>query len=368
MKSKRIMVFFVSMVLSIIMVASCSNLSSSGKKQINETVAEWGEVVNYTASKPLEVSATLQKFVDRCSTEDVKSGNYTIPIPADVKAFVEGDVTRLGTEVTASDGAVWTAYEQSVPDLVGTIGWDDTSLPADTPTVMAYYVIRKSEGNEDSRDDIQHFTSARYFYDMDKITGLYADDNRGIWAVTPGGVTHIRMEKMGYSEKARVMSQYTEEKLSRRGMISDAPIDPVTLECTTKTDDNDGLWTAMYAMGQLYRYAVETDAAKKEEARLSATKAVEAVLLLANISARTGTVDYKIRALEPDSKHLTKEYLLKGKDYAVNTFPEGPTGYRGRVHPDVGAGIHSHQRRSQWCPTAGDPAPGMTRLLRETQL
>jgi hypothetical protein len=52
------------------------------------------------------------------------------------------------------------------------------------------------------------------------------------------------------------------------------------------SDDTDGLWTAMYAVGKLFEYK----ASGSEEALVRAGKAIRAVLLLEKV---TGTPGYR---------------------------------------------------------------------------
>src|ERR1035438_5779477 len=52
----------------------------------------------------------------------------------------------------------------------------------------------------------------------------------------------------------------------------------------TRDDDNDGLWTSMYAAAECFRYAVT----HSSEALANATKSTEAVLFLEEVAGKRG--------------------------------------------------------------------------------
>ena len=65
--------------------------------------------------------------------------------------------------------------------------------------------------------------------------------------------------------------------------------------------DNDGLWTAIFGVGELMRYSVTKREGRGQaeiaEAQQSALRALKAVLMITNIPGRNGTVQAKIRHL-----------------------------------------------------------------------
>ena len=92
------------------------------------------------------------------------------------------------------------------------------------------------------------FMGDRYFYSADstsgKVLGIVPDGENGIWTVMASGVTHIAMIEMTGAEKASVMSNTTQQYVSRRGMVSEAYWNGS--QWIPWETDNDGLWTAMY--------------------------------------------------------------------------------------------------------------------------
>lgn len=157
---------------------------------------------------------------------------------------------------------------------------------------------------EDERDIVQYFAGPRYLFDGDDhVTGLASDGQGGVWVQNARGVTHIAMPFKTLEEKAGVYEELIQSVHDRRGMTSDAgftftPADPArginyndgTFTSLAGTSDNDGLWTAMYAIGEIYRYRTlieqggsQEDVAAAKDAALRATKAV---LLLDYVSGR----------------------------------------------------------------------------------
>jgi hypothetical protein len=106
------------------------------------------------------------------------------------------------------------------------------------------------------------------------------------------------MFPLSYKEKAYEMSRTTEEFVMRHGLASDASFDGV--KWIPVIGDNDGLWTSMYASGELMRYASlrrlpNSDPEEIAAARKSALKSLKAVLLIANVACRDKTINARIR-------------------------------------------------------------------------
>ncbi|MGB4033718.1 MAG: hypothetical protein WBM21_02630 [Christensenellales bacterium] len=229
-------------------------------------------------------------------------------IPASVRAIIDSQNYQPYQTVTTDDGAVWTITE--------------------------YGVLRQDENAPNSRDAQQRFMGDRYFYDKDgTLLAIVDDGENGIWTIMEEGVTHIRMVQMSGIEKAILMSNMTNEYVSRRGMVSGATLEDG--KWRPQETDNDGLWTSMYAAGEVMRYSVlkNDPSVSKEEveaARRSATISTEAVLLLSNISMRKGTVEAYVRyqpnaMFDPaNGRYYSEVALKKGGDYSLNIPAKSP--------------------------------------------
>ena len=92
-----------------------------------------------------------------------------------------------------------------------------------------------------------------------------------------------------------MMVKDTQKYVMRHGFASNAAWNGS--KWVTSVSDNDGLWTGMYAAGQLMKYSLYRDHQDQDvdSARASALKSLKAVLMNAYVSGRNGTVDAKIR-------------------------------------------------------------------------
>ena len=249
--------------------------------------------VDYQGEAVAEVE-NLQKIITRFDLESKK-------VPDEIKD--ESKYAEAKTATTA-DGAVW--------------------------EITDYGVLRTDENAPTERDVKQRFMGDRYFYSNDttggKVLAIFADGENGIWTVMAEGYTHIEMIELNGTDKAAMMSETTQQYVSRRGMVSEAFL--IDGEWIPNESDNDGLWTSMYGAGELMRYAVLRDdpTATKEEieaARKTATLSTEAVVMLTYISMRQGTTESYVRAQRnggvtdyDTGKYYTNEALIASGDYS----------------------------------------------------
>jgi hypothetical protein len=277
-------------------------------------------IVNY-GGKPIKVGKTLQKFVTRyektspevpdavkeylsLTEEEKRKARHRNSLPADaLRIFMETVGLDITASITDADHVSWIGFEHGV--------------------------VRIDLSEKDERDRVQYFNGPRYLYDdNNRVEFLLSDNRKGIWVLTESGVSHIELKPLSYTEKAVRMSAVSQEYVNRRGVVSESRLSEGRWVPTVT--DNDGLWTSMYAAGECFRYAVETDPARKEIARRIAVASTEAVLLIANISSRDGFTDAKIRHyintfINPHNE-MSKEYVKKGGD-PVYLYPEeGPAG------------------------------------------
>ncbi len=258
-------------------------------------ITKKAEKVDYTLGAVAE-GDNLQKVVTR-----YELGDETVP--ADVRD--ESKYEKAQT-ATTKDGAVW--------------------------TITNYGVLRVYDKATNERDKEQRFMGDRYFYSADsgegKVLAIFADGENGIWTVMKEGYSHIEMLEINGTEKAEILNEQTWEYVARRGMVSNAYL--IDGEWKPEESDNDGLWTSMYAGGELMRYAVlknDPNATPEqiENARKTATLSTEAVLFLTYISMRQGTVESYNRAQRSGTvtdletgKYYTSEATLVGGDYSQN--------------------------------------------------
>jgi len=161
-------------------------------------------------------------------------------------------------EARGSDGASWKGGDDGV--------WrdDPKAQPAD----------RK-----------RYFASKRWLPD-DKVRALLPDTAGGMWVLTETGVAHITFTRTTLAAKTKLFEQRVQQRHNRHGMVASSHFAEAGNPASNQvvSSDNDGLWTAMYAAAECFRYAVT----KSDEALRYATKATEAVLKLEEITGRPG--------------------------------------------------------------------------------
>lgn len=201
---------------------------------------------------------------------------------------------------------------------------------------------RISETEPEELDHVQCFRATAYMLD-NEVQVVDGDGDNGVYVLTRTSVAHIAMKLMTAKEKAVFLSEVDMKHVQRRGMLSGGRWDEKNKRWVGRESDNDGLWTALVAMGDICRYAVLKDdpsSTKEEIARAKevATRWTEAVLLLAYIPAWKGVVPSFVRYNEPGTNRASKEFLLEGKEYKINMPDNGPTGYVvskvGPLHPE----------------------------------
>lgn len=170
------------------------------------------------------------------------------PMPA-------GGVTAVAM---AADGAVWFGTSE------GLIRFDPKAAP------------------EERR---QYFAGKRYLPD-DRVRAIAPDGARGVWVRTETGVAHIELRPMSLAEKAAYFERRIRDRHDRYGMVADSHLrEPGNLATSQPaSSDNDGLWTAIYAAAECFRYAVTGS----PEALAGARKSAEAVLFLEQVTGRPG--------------------------------------------------------------------------------
>ena len=205
-----------------------------------------------TAAEPVQLAPYPQKIRTFYSltgaTVPAALHSNSVPLPV-------GSVTATAR---ATDGAIWLGTTQGLLRL-------DFSAPA--------------------RDRRQYFAGQRYLPD-DHIEQLIADDRGGIRARTRTGVSHIELKPMTLAQKAEFFEQRIRARHDRYGLVTGSHL-AVAGDVTSnqlRDDDNDGLWTALYAAAECFRHAVT----KSPEALANARKSVEAVLFLEEVAGRRG--------------------------------------------------------------------------------
>jgi len=109
--------------------------------------------------------------------------------------------------------------------------------------------------HSDARMD--YYASKRWLPD-DGVIDISKGPGNSVLILCQTGLSIIRFEAMTLQQKAEHFDKLTRERHIRHGLNSGlAMTEPGNLSTGTLSDsDNDGLWTAMYLAGELFRYAV----------------------------------------------------------------------------------------------------------------
>jgi hypothetical protein len=159
----------------------------------------------------------------------------------------------------------------------------------------------------------QYFAGRRYLAD-DDVVQLVPDANAGMWIRSRTGIAHIELRPMTLAAKAALFEDRVHARHDRHGLVSPSNL-RVAGDLRTnqmRDDDNDGLWTSMYAAAECFRYAVT----KSPEALASAQKSIAAVLFLEEVTGKRGfPARSYIRRGEPMPKDGQWHWTTDGQDY-----------------------------------------------------
>jgi hypothetical protein len=132
---------------------------------------------------------------------------------------------------------------------------------------------------------IQYFAGKRWLPD-DQVTAIGFEEDKVIWVETPEGFSRIAYKQMALAEKARIFEERVRARHVRHGLTADSHLRiPGDLSSNRMvSDDNDGLWTAIYVAAQCFRYKVTGDADAREYAR----QGMQAIMRLEEITGIPG--------------------------------------------------------------------------------
>ncbi|MDM5331605.1 hypothetical protein [Neobacillus sp. CF12] len=199
--------------------------------------------------------------------------------------------------------------------------------------------------NLSSADQIQYLQGGRYipqtgessgsgtnnngaaakFNAKEVITNIMPDGNNGLWILgEKGNATHIVRKQMSLQSKALLQTEISRNYTDRYGFQSGnmrftTQEDMIKALMTADKDaargnydtDNDGLWTTMYASGEIWRYNYMKNTfgpndERTKDAKASAIRAVESIVTLGYIS---GT-----------QLKVTSQYNVNDYVYVVNSY------------------------------------------------
>ena len=142
-------------------------------------------------------------------------------------------------------------------------------------------------------DRWQYFYGRRWLLD-DHVRNILVEESgerRKVWIRTDKGVSLIEWRPMTLEEKAKYFDERIEQRHVRHGLVAGSHL-RVSGDLSSNekfSNDNDGLWTAIYLGAQAYRYAVtrDTDARGKAQRALRALMRLEEITGVPGLPARS---------------------------------------------------------------------------------
>lgn len=172
-----------------------------------------------------------------------------------------------------------------------------------------------------AQEKIQYLAGRRYLPD-DHVLAIVADGESGVWVRTVSGVAYVDYRPVTLAKKARMFESMQAQRHFRHGLVSEAILEHAgdLSQSHTLPSDNDGLWTAMYAAAECFRYRVEQSAASLERAHA----ALNAILYLSQV---TGIPGYPARSFVE-----SEERYGEGSDW--HDSPDGLCRWQGDTSSD----------------------------------
>ena len=132
---------------------------------------------------------------------------------------------------------------------------------------------------------IDYYASRRWLVD-DSVVDIWEGSDDSVLILSEQGLNTIRFEYTTLDEKAKHFDELTRRRHIRYGLNSAFVLqEPGNLGTGTLVDqDNDGLWTAMYLAGELFRYAVT----RSEDVLRNCYESFEAMERLTGITPMDG--------------------------------------------------------------------------------
>lgn len=161
---------------------------------------------------------------------------------------------------------------------------DFTVIAVQSPTVT--WVGTKNGAIRISGEEkkLEYFAGLRWLPD-DQVTGIGFDDN-STWIETPKGFSRIEYKPMTLADKSKIFVERIQTRHNRWGQTADSYL-RVAGDVSSNamvSNDNDGMWTAIYVAAEAFRYKVTGE----KDARENARQGMKALLRLESITGIPG--------------------------------------------------------------------------------
>ena len=170
--------------------------------------------------------------------------------------------------------------------LADSTPWEHVTAVLYTKASPRTFWVGTTEGLCFREGDRWRALHGRRWLPYDHVTSLALGPDGSIWVGTTAGVSKIYWKTMTLEEKAKRFNDMLQARHVRHGLVGDIVLktqDDFT-EYHQPSNDNDGLWTAMYVGAESFRYAVTKDPSAKANARRS----LEALMFLERVTGLPG--------------------------------------------------------------------------------
>ncbi|MCR4316566.1 MAG: hypothetical protein NUW37_09485 [Planctomycetes bacterium] len=138
---------------------------------------------------------------------------------------------------------------------------DETSADYDIRHRYVYFGSGQGVVRYDLNSGGWRYYWGRRWLQSNEVISVKAASDGSCWVKTSEGFTHLTYVECTLEEKALAFTERAQHRHDRMGLVASSSIlEPGNYESNKMHDnDNDGLWTAMYAAGECFRYAVTKD-------------------------------------------------------------------------------------------------------------
>ena len=157
-------------------------------------------------------------------------------------------------------------------------------IAEESPAVTWVGTRRGAFRLSDDNRTCEYFAGRRWLPD-DHVTGI-GFGGGATWLETPKGFARIDYKPTTLAEKSRVFVERVQARHNRWGLTADSHL-RVAGDLSTNvpvSNDNDGLWTAVYVAAECFRFRVTGEA----DARKNARRGMDAILRLEAITGIPG--------------------------------------------------------------------------------
>lgn len=180
----------------------------------------------------------------------------------------------------------------------------EDGLPFGPVTVLSYSKDDLWIGTPNGaiKKDVKwHYYHGKRWLPNNHVNDILRIDPNTIWIATPEGISEIRNVEMSLDQKSQRFETRLNQRHLRHNLVSDCqfsnPGDTTTSFCTT--NDNDGLWTAIYLAAESFRYATT----KSKDAYDNAVRTFLAMEKLQTVNPIPGFVARSYVAIDESTGH-----------------------------------------------------------------